>query len=143
MTPPLEATDPYQDQAAPYRQGNAVGDPLRLQGADPYSRQGLTVDPYGQPTGRYAPYYPGASRGAPYGMAAIPPIPIIEASAFPRCLFEEIGEAEADRRLDAALDHWAPGDIGDEVIDAASPDKGEIGGKTVKRVHSRADRFDP
>ena len=40
-----------------------------------HSRQGLTVDPYGQPTGRYAPYYPGASRGAPYGYGAYPADP--------------------------------------------------------------------
>ena len=65
--PSLQATDPYDDQGGydPNRQANPVGGPLRLQGADPY-RQGLTVDPNGQPTGRYAPY-PGVSRGAPYG----------------------------------------------------------------------------
>jgi lipoprotein-anchoring transpeptidase ErfK/SrfK len=68
--PSLQAADPYDDQGAPYRQGNAVGDPLRLQGADP-AYQGLTVDPSGQSTGRYAPY-PGASRGAPYGYGAYP-----------------------------------------------------------------------
>ena len=65
--PSLEANDPYEGQGGygAYRQGNAVGDPLRLQGADPY-QQGLGVDPYGRPVGRY-PSYPSAPRGAPYG----------------------------------------------------------------------------
>jgi hypothetical protein len=68
--PSLETSDPYEDQGGygSYRQGNAAGEPLRLQGADP-SQQSLTADPYGRPVGRYAPYapYPVAPRGAPYG----------------------------------------------------------------------------
>ncbi|MBV9739784.1 MAG: L,D-transpeptidase [Hyphomicrobiales bacterium] len=65
--PSFEASDPYGDQGGggAYRQGNAVGDPLRLQGADPY-QQGLSVDPYGRPIGRYPPYS-STPPGAPYG----------------------------------------------------------------------------
>ena len=65
--PSLEATDPYQDAGTydPNRQGTPAGDPLRLQGADPYG-QGLTGEPYALHGGRYDPYA-GAPRNAPYG----------------------------------------------------------------------------
>jgi lipoprotein-anchoring transpeptidase ErfK/SrfK len=55
--PSLQASDPYPDGGAygAYRQGN-VGNPLRLQGADPYPPQGLTTNPYVPQSGGFNPF---------------------------------------------------------------------------------------
>ena len=54
--PSPQATDPYEDQGHdPNRQGNAVGDPLRLQGADPLQAKGSPSTPMDSPRGATPP----------------------------------------------------------------------------------------